>query len=233
MSVLASTKMFANVPRECLDDLERRSISLEFNNGAQIFAEGDPADAVYAMIGGEGRVRIGSIDRRGKALMVEVFGVGDTFGEIGVIDGGMRTAGAWADGRVRLSRLPASLFLELLYQIPTLGANVSKLLAIRLRRTFALFEDASFESLEVRLARQVLYLAKNYGHDTEHGVRLAGRFRQPDLADLLGATPRSIISILNRWRAEGLVILDTTRGQMTLCSEKRLWLLLKTAETIE
>jgi CRP/FNR family cyclic AMP-dependent transcriptional regulator len=225
--------MFANVPGEVLDDLERSSILLEFNNGAQIFAEGDSADAVYVIIGGEGRVRIGSVDRHGKALMVEVLGFGETFGEISVIDGGLRTASAWADGRVRLSRVPASLFLELLCKTPTLGANVCKLLAIRLRRTFALFEDASFESLEVRLARQVLYLADNYGHRTERGVRLAGRFRQADLADLLGATPRSIISILNRWRADGLVILDTTRGQMTLCSEERLSRYLKAVETIK
>jgi CRP/FNR family cyclic AMP-dependent transcriptional regulator len=225
--------MFAYVPGERLDELERSSISLEFDNGAQIFAEGDPANAVYAIVGGEGRVRIGSIDRHGKALMVEVLGVGEAFGEISVIDGGMRTSGAWADGRVHLSRIPASLFLELLHETPTLGANVCKLLATRLRRTFALFEDASFESLEVRLARQVLYLAENYGHKTARGVRLAGRFRQADLADLLGATPRSIISILNRWRADGLVILDTTCGQMTLCSEERLWRLLKVAEIIK
>jgi hypothetical protein len=61
----------------------------------------------------------------------------------------------------------------------------------RLRRTYELFQDAAFESLEGRLARQVLYLAEREGRPTPQGLRLAHRFRQADLADLLGATTRS------------------------------------------
>ncbi len=95
-------------------------------------------------------------------------------------------------------------------------------LATRLRRTFDLFQDATFESLEVRLARQVLYLARRDGRRSEHGLRLAGRFRQGDLADLLGATTRSIITILNAWRASGLVTYDGDRAQLTLLDEAAL-----------
>lgn len=82
-----------------------------------------------------------------------------------------------------------------------------------------MFRDATFESLEVRLARQVLYLAGREGRRTEQGIQLGGRFRQSDLADLLGATTRSIITILNAWRADNLVIYDPTRAQLTLCDE--------------
>ena len=82
--------------------------------------------------------------------------------------------------------------------------------------------DATFESLEARLARQVLYLGRREGRRTEQGLQLAGRFRQSDLADLLGATTRSIITILNAWRADGLVIYDAARAQLTLCREAEL-----------
>ena len=92
----------------------------------------------------------------------------------------------------------------------------------RLRRTSILFRDATFESLEVRLARQLLYLGKREGRRTDQGLQLAGRFRQSDLADLLGATTRSIITILNSWRADGLVIYDAARAQLTLCREAEL-----------
>jgi CRP/FNR family transcriptional regulator, cyclic AMP receptor protein len=40
-----------------------------------------------------------------------------------------------------------------------------------------------------------------------------------DLADLLGATTRSIITILNAWRTDGLVIYDTAQSRLTLCRE--------------
>jgi len=42
------------------------------------------------------------------------------------------------------------------------------------------------------------------------------RLRQADLADLLGGTTRSIITILNAWRASGMVIYDTDRALLTV-----------------
>jgi hypothetical protein len=39
------------------------------------------------------------------------------------------------------------------------------------------------------------------------------------LADLLGTTTRSIITILNAWRAFGLVIYDVNRAQLALVDE--------------
>lgn len=144
---------------------------------------------------------------------------GEIFGEIAVLDRGVRWADAYADGNVRLLRIGASSFIETLAENATLGRDLCGILAARLRRTFDLFRDATFESLEVRLARQVLYLAKRDGQRSEHGLRLAGRFRQGDLADLLGATTRSIITILNAWEASGLVMYDVSRVQLTLLDE--------------
>jgi CRP-like cAMP-binding protein len=124
-----------------------------------------------------------------------------------------------AEGRVRLLRISSRVFLEALHSNPMLGVNLCGILAGRLRRTFAMFRDATFESLEVRLARQVLYLAAHGSRRTEAGLQLAGRFRQGDLADLLGATTRSIITILNAWRTDGLVIYDAAQAQLKLCRE--------------
>jgi CRP/FNR family transcriptional regulator, cyclic AMP receptor protein len=213
---------FENLPVNALVRLERGASPMEPGNGDEIFPQGSPADAVYAIVGGEGRVRIGAIDRHSKRLMVEVFGVGEIFGEVGVIDTGTRTAAAVADGRVRLLRIGASTFMSVLNETPALGANLARILARRLRRTFLLFQDATFETLEVRLARQLLYLAALQGRRTEEGVVLASRLKQPDLADLLGATTRSIITILNSWRADGIVRYNSERAQLTISNKARL-----------
>ena len=50
------------------------------------------------------------------------------------------------------------------------------MMAQRLRRTYELFQDAVFEKLEVRLARQVLYLAAREGRVTPQGTRLGTPF---------------------------------------------------------
>jgi CRP/FNR family transcriptional regulator, cyclic AMP receptor protein len=219
---LASVLAFKGMNCEALSRLELGSVTLEPRDGATIFAQGDTADAVFAITAGDGNVRIGSVDRHSKALMVEVFHVGEIFGEIGVIDNGSRTAAAVADGRITLVKIRASAFLAALASCPQLGDALCRMMAQRLRRTFELFQDATFESLEVRLARQLLYLAARGSRQTQQGARLSDRLRQADLADLLGATTRSIITILNAWRATGLVVYDTDRALLTICDPSAL-----------
>jgi CRP-like cAMP-binding protein len=215
VSLLAISAL-ANLDQAARAKLERVSLVSEPRDGTEVFSQGDMSDAVYAIVGGDGHVRIGAVDRRSKSLMVEVFHTGDIFGEVGVIDGGSRSATAVVVGWVRLVRIPGTVFLSALSQDPSLGEALCRSLAGRLRRTFELLQDASFERLEVRLARQLLYLADREGRDTAQGIRLARRLRQDDLADLLGATTRSIITILNTWRAAGVVLSDTQRAIVTL-----------------
>jgi CRP/FNR family cyclic AMP-dependent transcriptional regulator len=213
---LASIAMFRTMSAEDLLRLEQVSTILEPGDGASIFVQGDPADAVFAIVAGDGQVRIGAIDRHSKALMVEVFRAGDIFGEIGVIDGGARTASAVAEGRLRLMKIHAAAFLVALANSPRIGEALCRMMARRLRRTFELFQDATFETLDVRLARQILYLVERDGRPAQGGVRLMRRLRQGDLADLLGATTRSIITILNAWRAADIVAYDTERALLTV-----------------
>jgi CRP/FNR family transcriptional regulator, cyclic AMP receptor protein len=213
---LHSIAVFKGLSGEALRQLEQSSVPVEPRDGEAIFSQGDPADSVYAITGGDGHVRIGAIDRHSKALMVEVFRAGEIFGEIGVIDGGVRTATAAAAGRLRLMKIRQTAFLAALSNYPTIGESLCRMMAQRLRRTYELFQDATFETLEARLARQIVYLATSEGRPTPQGVRLTNRLRQADLADLLGATTRSIITILNAWRAAGLVIYDRERALLTV-----------------
>jgi CRP-like cAMP-binding protein len=222
MTALLEVDPFRGLDPAELDRIEASSRIVEPRDGTRLFAEGDQADAVYAVVGGTGHVRVGAVDRNSKGLMIEIFRTGDIFGEMGVIENTTRSADAIAEGRVRLLRIPGRVFLDAMKSNALLGFNLCEMFAARLRRTSVLFRDATFESLEARLARQVLYLGKREGRRTEQGLQLAGRFRQSDLADLLGATTRSIITILNAWRADGLVIYDAARAQLTLCREDEL-----------
>jgi CRP-like cAMP-binding protein len=222
MNPLNRIRIFAGLPDAALDRLAHGAVEVDAHHDQEIFAQDDPADALYAIFGGEGTVRMGAIDRRSKRLMVEVFKVEDVFGEIGVIDGGPRTASAVVEGRVRLMRIGGPVFLAVLRDTPRLGVNVAQMFAHRLRRTFDLFKDATFETVEVRLARQLLYLASLGGRKTEAGLVLKSRLKQPDLADLLGTTTRSIISVLNTWRGADIVRYDTITAQLTIHNEDAL-----------
>lgn len=221
MSVLLNITIFQGVDAAELARIEARGRTVEPRDGAHIFTQGEPADAIYAIIAGTGRVRIGTLSGS-KGLMVQVFKVGDIFGEIGVLERSTRTAEAVAEGRLKLLRIGDSVFLDALSSQPKLAVNLLRVMATRLRRTATMLQDATFESLEARMARQLLYLAAREGRQTERGIQLAGRFRQSDLADLLGTTNRSIITLLNAWRTDGLVEYDTTSAHLTICQEDAL-----------
>lgn len=218
MTALLDVTAFKGMDSAVLDRIEASSRVLVPRDGARLFVEGDAADAVYAIM--TGHVRVGAPDTNSKGLMIDVFGPGDIFGEMGVIERSTRTADAVAEGRVRLLRISSKVFLDTLHCNAVLGENLCLMLVKRLRRTSLLFRDATFESLEVRLASQLVYLVnREGGRKTEHGFQLAGRYRQGDLADLLGTTTRSIITILNSWRKDGIVIYDSARGHLTICRE--------------
>ena len=126
MTALLGVAPFKGIDPAELDRIEATSRTVEPRDGSSIFAEGDVADAVYAIIGGSGHVRIGALDRNSKGLMIEVFGTGDIFGEIGVIDGSTRSAHAVAEGRVRLLRIGGRVFMDMLHSNPMLGANLCR-----------------------------------------------------------------------------------------------------------
>jgi CRP/FNR family transcriptional regulator, cyclic AMP receptor protein len=218
MTALLDVTAFNGMDSAVIYRIEASSRVLVPRDGARLFVEGDAADAVYAIM--TGHVRVGAPDTNSKGLMIDVFGPGDIFGEMGVIERSTRTADAVAEGRVRLLRISSKVFLDTLHCNAVLGENLCLMLVKRLRRTSLLFRDATFESLEVRLASQLVYLVnREGGRKTEHGFQLAGRYRQGDLADLLGTTTRSIITILNSWRKDGIVIYDAARGHLTICRE--------------
>ena len=217
---LADNMVFRNVAPAIVSRLHHLSRRLYPRDGAEVFVAGDAGDAVYAIAAGPGRIRIG-VERTSKGMMVEIFQAGDLFGEIAVLDGSVRTASAVAEGRVELVRVGATAFLAALAESPALGLNLCRVMAHRLRRTVELAQDATFDSLECRLARQLLYLAKIGGQKGQAGVRIAGRFSQGDLADLLGTTNRSIITVLNSWRARGIVANDVNQATLTIIDEGR------------
>jgi CRP-like cAMP-binding protein len=66
--------------------LRRRQVEA----GATVSQRGDVADAVYLIVSGQLRISVGSAN--GRELAFRVIGSGDMVGEMGVLDGGSRSA---------------------------------------------------------------------------------------------------------------------------------------------
>jgi signal transduction histidine kinase len=85
---------------------------VRFPHQAVIFEEGSASECVYLVL--TGRVALTKRSAGGAPQNIAWKGPDDYFGELGVLDGSVRSTAAIADGPVLLGRLPKAAFLHLL-----------------------------------------------------------------------------------------------------------------------
>jgi CRP-like cAMP-binding protein len=124
---LASLPIFATLPHEQVERLAKHAEELDVPANTQLTHEGRVEGLVYVVISGY----IG-IDRGGKT--VDTIGPGGFLGEIAAIDGGARTATAWAIEDCRVVAISPRQFNEVLDESPELRAAVMGAMEERLAR---------------------------------------------------------------------------------------------------
>ena len=94
--------------------------------GQAIFSEGDPGDFMFAVL--EGQVRI---EKQGRVL--RTIGLGEVFGEMALIDGQPRSAGASAVSDCRVAAVPEKRFMLVVKTNPFFAIEMLRMLTERLR----------------------------------------------------------------------------------------------------
>lgn len=177
--------------------------------GQNLFLQNDPGNAIYIIE--SGAIEISIMSRDGKKLSLNVMQVGDVFGEIAALDGGVRTATATAIGACKVLRLERSEIFNLMSQHPGLAMDLFQVLCARLRWVSQQVEDMALLDIEGRLANRLLILHRKFA-DRDGTLHLS----QSELADFLGVTRESINKILQGWRANDLIALS--RGSVRVCN---------------
>ncbi|MEP0324324.1 Crp/Fnr family transcriptional regulator [Bauldia litoralis] len=97
-----------------------------YPHGGVIFVKDDPADCAYVIV--SGRVEIRETGR-----VLESIGPNEIFGEVGMIDGGSRSASAVAVGATEVRVIDRSTFDRLLRESPDFVMAIMRDMARRLR----------------------------------------------------------------------------------------------------
>jgi CRP/FNR family transcriptional regulator, cyclic AMP receptor protein len=104
-----------------------------------LFEEGDTEDSNYMVLVLDGQVRASSAGLPGEEVVISVIGPGSLIGEMGVLDGGPRSATCTALTEVKLGVLSREAFMGLIKTQPAaasrLALALSKGLADRLRES--------------------------------------------------------------------------------------------------
>jgi CRP/FNR family cyclic AMP-dependent transcriptional regulator len=109
------------------DFLRREKDVRSYQAGNAIFQEGEPGDAMYAVVEGEVEIR-----KRGRLL--ETVPEGAVFGEMALIDRSARSADAIARTDCSLAVVTQRRFTYLVQETPFFAVDIMRVLAERLRR---------------------------------------------------------------------------------------------------
>lgn len=216
--MLEQSELFANLDPQTLAGLSERVGLRKLAKGELLFNFGDPADHMYVVA--KGRVRIWAVSASGAEVTLNVLGPGACVGEIAVLDGSERTAGASALEKAELIVISRAAFDYALDRDPQLARNAIALLCNRMRWVSQRMEDSALRSASERLARLIVFLSRDYGVERETGIYVAMNLTQGELARWAQMSRESLNKTLNRWADEGLI--SQSRGTIEIHDPDRL-----------
>jgi CRP-like cAMP-binding protein len=204
--------LFAGVEARTLDQIRAKLQRRSLGKRETLFSPGDEADALYLVVAG--RMRIWTVSAMGIEVTLNVLTPGAIFGEIAMLDGSVRTAGASSMTETQLLSLARRPFFDALDRDPKLARNVIDLLCKRLRWTSARMEDATLRQAPERLARILGHLARDHGRRTAGGIEITIKLTQGELAQWTAMSRESLNKLLNRWIDRGIIGQD--KGLITV-----------------
>jgi CRP-like cAMP-binding protein len=126
-AVIAMVPLFESLSKRHLKKLAGLTSAVEFDAGDVVIQEGEPGDAFFVTVSGQAKVTSG-----GKTVHRLI--PGDHFGEISLLDGGLRSASVVAETPLSLLRLPRASFLKLVKDDADLARALLASLARMVRR---------------------------------------------------------------------------------------------------
>jgi len=215
-TLLERNTLFRGLPNATLEEIVTLARRKSYQKNTTIFMQGDPGDALYGIVAG--KVRVSSRSPHAEEVFLNILEPGDCFGEIAMLDGEQRTATAVATEDCDMVVIQREQFMQLLRHEPELTLHLLHLCCQRVRWTSELIEDSAFLSSAARLAKRLLYLARQHGTDTERGRSL--KISQNDLANFLRISRQLVNQLLQDWARDDWVALG--RGKVTIVNEEAL-----------
>jgi CRP/FNR family cyclic AMP-dependent transcriptional regulator len=124
--VLKSLNLFKDTPENILADLAPLMKEMQYEQGTEIFKEGETGDCMYIIQQGNIRIHKGNTTL---AILKEK----EVFGELSLLDADTRSASATADTDCILYKIDQEPFYELMDERPEVAKGFIKILCQRLR----------------------------------------------------------------------------------------------------
>ncbi|HUP86354.1 MAG TPA: Crp/Fnr family transcriptional regulator [Acidimicrobiales bacterium] len=188
LDLLAESDLFHGFDAEALAQVAAASEVRQLRRNDVVFREEDPPEELYVVH--SGRIAMANTSVDGRESVIALMEAGDLFGEMPLLDGGKRSAGARALEPSELVAVPYGIVESILKASPELLWGVVRLLSQRLRTTDAALADSVFLDVTGRTAKRLLELA---GDADEFVLPVT----QEELAGMVGASRERVNKALS------------------------------------
>ena len=195
--MLSSAPLFVAARPDELDTLATAAFPRRLAKGQVLFVEGERSDHLYVVV--RGRLKIVVASQHGDELLLAVLSVGESVGELGMLDGQPRSASAEALEDVELVAIPADALRSVLANSAGLAVAWAQDLAHTVRRLTGSAADLVFLDLPRRLAKLLIAAG-----DSEVQLGMS----QSEVAARLGVTRQSLNRVLSGFTRRGWIRVD-------------------------
>ena len=162
-----------------------------------VYLEGDEPARVYFVQ--SGRVKTVKTTDGGKELITGLYGPGEFFGYLALLDHTLHTDSAVAVDDSELVYIPQDDFTQLLLRNAEVSQQFIRLLAGRVRERETQLLAMAYSSIRRRVADTLLHLHAQTG--PEGHIHLS----RDDMAAMVGTAPESLIRTLSEFKQDGLI----------------------------
>jgi CRP/FNR family cyclic AMP-dependent transcriptional regulator len=174
----------------------------EYRKSQKLYSQGDPASVVFYIQ--KGSVKISVVNELGREAVVALLGPGDFFGEGCMTGGAVRMGIATAMMATTVLAVEKKEMMRVLHEEHNLSDRFIAYLLTRNIRVEADLVDQLFNSIEKRLARTLLLLAR-YGEQDRDQKKLPPKVSQETLAEMVGTTRSRVNLFMNKFRKLGFI----------------------------
>jgi CRP/FNR family transcriptional regulator, cyclic AMP receptor protein len=179
---------------------EGRSIGM-YPKDKFIFAQGEPADAVFYIQ--QGKVKVTVVSEQGKEAVVAILEADNFLGEGCLAGQAQRISTIVTMTDCVIARLEKAAIVRVIHEEPAFSEMFIAHLLGRTVRVEADLIDQLFNSSEKRLARLLLLLA-NFGKEGKPEPVIA-KMSQETLAEMIGTTRSRVSYFMNKFRKLGFI----------------------------
>lgn len=209
--IIANIAYFQSLPPQEIERIVQSSQVIRLNAGDALFHEGEPAKGLYILH--RGLVKVVRVSPEGRQLIIRAFHPGETFNEVGALDGTDNAATAVAGEKdTEVILVSGAAIRDLAGRYPELGSAMMTEMARKLRFAMARINRLALMDVKTRL---IAFLVESVD---ESGM-LQG-YSQEELATRIGTVRQVLGRILGDLQRAGLV--QSGRGWIRVIDLKAL-----------